>query len=149
MLLVLIVYHLSKAMQAFGILHGDLIGQQATEATAGSPIVTAPLSPQADPFLPYVQQPISLENTDQERPNEATDQSVIEEVTPQFIASIQAVSYTHLDVYKRQESNSLTGLSGALLMGVHWTDTSPQSSASTLTRNRSSPEHRIISSAVS
>ena len=49
-LLVLIVYHLSKAMQAFGILHGDLIGQQATEATAGSPIVTAPLSPQADPF---------------------------------------------------------------------------------------------------
>ena len=96
-LLVLIVYHLSKAMQAFGILHGDLIGQQATEATAGSPIVTAPLSPQADPFLPYVQQPISLENTDQERPNEATDQSVIEEVTPQFIASIQGTRFHRPD----------------------------------------------------
>jgi hypothetical protein len=96
-LLVLIVYHLSKAMQAFGILHGDLIGQQATEVTAGSPIVTAPLSPQADPFLPYVQQPISLENTDQERPNEATDQSVIEEVTPQFIASIQGTRFHRPD----------------------------------------------------
>lgn len=97
-LLVLIIYHLSKAMQAFDILHGDLIAQPVTEAAAGTPIIVeAPLSDQVDPSLPDTEHLPSMENTTPEMPDKPAEHSSTEEAKPQYIASIQGTRFHRPD----------------------------------------------------
>ena len=97
-LLVLIIYHLSKAMQAFGILHSDLIAHPVTEPAVGSPVtVEAPLFSLADPSLPAPEHLPSMENTTPEMPDEADEPSSPEEPKPQYIASIQGTRFHRPD----------------------------------------------------
>jgi|LSQX01.3.fsa_nt_gb hypothetical protein len=97
-LLVLIIYYLSKAMQAFSILHSDLIAQPVTEATGGSPVIAeTPLSSLADSSLPDTDYLPAMENTTPEMPEEADEPSSPEEVKSQYIASIHGTRFHRPD----------------------------------------------------